>query len=185
MHDGAHRRAAGGFTYIGVLVLVAGMGLSLSVLGPVWSTMQKRDKEAELLFVGDQFRRALEQYYRGGPAGAVQWPRSLEDLLQDPRYPGVRRYLRKIYPDPMTGSTQWGLVRTGGAITGVYSLSEDEPLKRAGFDARERAFEDKSRYSDWIFMPRVGGAAAARGKPGAASVPPQQGSASAHQGAGK
>lgn len=185
MQDMVHRRAAGGFTYIGLLVLVAGMGLALSVVGEIWSTMQKRDREAELLFVGDQFRHAIEQYYRSRPAGIAQLPRSLEDLVRDPRYPGARRYLRKIYADPMTGRTQWGLVRTGNAISGVYSLSEDAPLKRAAFGFRDQAFEGSSKYSDWIFAPRIGAApVAATGVPGAPTNP-QQGSASALQGAGR
>ena len=65
----------------------------------------------------------------------------LEELLQDPRYPDIRRYLRKIYLDPMTGSAEWGLVTgPGGEIYGVHSLSGDEPLKKANFGLAEKAF---------------------------------------------
>ncbi len=64
----------------------------------------------------------------------------------------TERYLRQLYPDPMTGK-EWGIVKapTGG-ILGVYSLSDDKPFKTAGFKARDRAFEGAQKYSDWKFV---------------------------------
>ncbi|NTV94324.1 MAG: type II secretion system protein [Thiobacillus sp.] len=145
--------AAHGYTYIGLLVLVAIMGLGLTAAAEVWLTEQQREKERELLFIGNQFRQALDQYYRNTPGRALRYPLSLEDLLEDPRYPMPRRYLRKIYPDPMTRGTQWGLV-TGpkGEIYGVHSLSEEAPLKKGNFKSADRDFEGKTRYSEWLFM---------------------------------
>ncbi len=131
------------------------MGIALTVVSQVWQTVQKRDKEEELLFVGDQMRRALA-LYAANAAGGQRYPRSLEDLLKDPRYPGARRYLRKIYRDPITGRAEWGLVKAGDVITGVYSLSEEEPLKKTEFSLADRAFEGKTKYSEWIFVPRTG-----------------------------
>ena len=55
--------------------------------------------EAELLYGGNQYRRAIERYYVSGPR---QFPRALEDLLKDPRKPGTERYLRKLYIDPLS-----------------------------------------------------------------------------------
>jgi type II secretory pathway pseudopilin PulG len=150
------RRRAAGFTYIGVLLLVALMGLSLSVVGEVWQTKQKRDKEDELLYAGDQIRRAIGLYNAYTPGGAERFPRRLEDLLKDPRYPGVRRYLRKIYRDPMTGRAQWGLVMAGDYIAGVYSLSEDEPLKKSEFRLVDRSFDGATKYRDWVFFSAIG-----------------------------
>ncbi len=144
--------ASTGYTYIGLLLLVALMGVSLSVVGQVWHTKQKRDREDELLFIGNEFRRAIGYYYVSTPGGAARFPRSLEDLLKDPRVPGVRRYLRRIYRDPMTGKKEWGLVKMGEFITGVHSLSEEAPLKKRGFRPADRRFEDKDRYADWIFF---------------------------------
>lgn len=146
-----------GFTYIGLMVLVAIMGVVLAATGAVWHTAQKREKERELLFVGDQFRRALNLYYLHTPGNARRYPLSLEDLLKDPRYPGIKRYLRRIYADPVTGSTEWGLVKgPAGEIFGVYSQSKDEPLKKANFSRVDRNFEGRTRYSDWVFMPESG-----------------------------
>ena len=146
-------RREGGFTYIGVLVLVALMGIAFATVGQIWHTMQQREKEQELLFIGHQFRLALIRYAQGAPGQAGRSPLHLEDLLKDPRAPGIQRYLRKIYPDPMTGKAEWGLV-TGpsGEIYGVYSLSDDEPLKKSNFAWADRQFEGKAKYSEWVFM---------------------------------
>lgn len=151
---GAKRRHYAGFTYVGLLLLVAMMGIALTVVSQVWQTMQKRAKEDELLYVGDQMRRALANY-AASAAGGQRYPQSLEDLLKDPRLPAARRYLRKIYPDPMTGRPDWGLVKgPGDAIMGVYSMSEEEPLKKTEFRFADRDFEGKMKYSEWVFIPR-------------------------------
>lgn len=142
-----------GFTYIGVLVLVALMGIGLAAAGEVWQTMQKREKERELLFIGQEFRLALARYASHTPAKMRRAPLTLEELLQDPRHPGMQRYLRKIYVDPMTGSTEWGLVKgPAGEIYGVHSQSADEPLKKSNFARADRSFEGATKYSDWVFM---------------------------------
>jgi hypothetical protein len=58
-----------------------------------------------------------------------------------------------MYADPMTGSTEWGLVKgPAGEIYGVYSLSSDEPLKKSNFALADRNFEGAAKYSDWVFM---------------------------------
>ena len=163
------RPATAGFTYIGLLLLVAAMGVSLTVVSQVWQTKQKREREDELLFIGNQFRRAIEYYYVSTPGGAARFPRSLEDLLRDPRVPGVRRYLRRIYRDPMTGRNEWGLVKTGDVIVGVHSLSEEAPLKKRGFRYADRSFEDRARYSDWVFVTRFDQGRAV--KPAASAAP--------------
>jgi hypothetical protein len=38
-----------------------------------------------------------------------------------------------------------------GGIAGVYSLSDDAPLKTGGFAVRDASFEGKSKYSEWQF----------------------------------
>lgn len=145
-----------GFGYIGLLILVAMMSAALAGAGEVWHTAQQREKEQELLFAGGQFRRAIAQYYANTPGKARRYPLHLEELLKDPRHPGVRRYLRKIYLDPMTGKAEWGLVTgPGGEIYGVYSRSQDAPLKRAGFRIAEKDFEGRTKYSEWVFMPAL------------------------------
>ena len=143
----------GGFTYLAVLAIIAIMGIILAATGEIWYIAQKREKERELLFVGDQFRRAISSYYAHTPVLGRRQLERLEDLLQDPRYPSTQRYLRKIYADPVSGSTDWGLAKgPSGEILGVHSLSEDEPMKKSNFSLVNKGFEGKTKYADWVFM---------------------------------
>ena len=138
-----------GFTYLTVLFIVAILMGGLALVGEVWDTWAKREKEADLLFVGNQYRKAIQRYVL---AGKAQYPRTLDDLLKDPRQPSTQRYLRKLYPDPMTGKNEWGFVKgPDGGIGGVYSLSEDKPLKVAGFKLRDASLEGAQKYADWKF----------------------------------
>jgi type II secretory pathway pseudopilin PulG len=153
-----------GFTYLTVLFMIAMLAGGLALVGEVWHTSAMREKEAELLFVGNQYRKAIERYYLSGPQR--QYPRSLEELLKDSRRPGTERYLRRLYPDPMTGKA-FALVKApDGGIWGVHSVSEERPNKVAGFKARDAGFDKAAKYSDWRFIHTMPAPAAA--KPAAA-----------------
>jgi hypothetical protein len=142
-----------GAVLMGVLILLGFVGLGLGLLGKMWQTAAVREKEAELLFVGDQFRLAIESYLESPFGGVPQLPRSLEDLVLDSRFPAVRRHLRKVYADPITGTKEWGLIRdVDGGILGVHSLSTDAPMKTGGFPAPYQAFSQGKTYRDWQFQ---------------------------------
>lgn len=141
--------------YLAVLLFVAITGAALAAAGTLWHTAQVREKERELLFAGNEYRRAIQLYYLNSLGGLRQYPRELADLLKDPRLPAVRRYLRKLYRDPMTGKAEWGLVKNpDGGIIGVYSLSDEAPFKTANFRKGDAEFEGKEKYSDWKFVYR-------------------------------
>ncbi|HIC7213582.1 type II secretion system protein [Burkholderia stabilis] len=157
-------RAERGIAYLGVLMLVAALGLGMTQAARIWSTVQQRDREAELLFVGDQFRAAIGRYY--GAAGQNRYPESLEALLEDRRTLPTMRHLRRLYADPLTGSTTWGLVKApDGGIMGVFSEAPGRPLKRQRFPARYEAFGDRGTYGEWafVFLPPVPGDAPSNG----------------------
>ena len=145
-----------GFTYIGILVTVVVIGLLLSVAGRVWWFTERRNREAQLLFAGDQIRMAISAYFANGH----QYPQSLDVLLADDRSPVPKRYLRRLYPDPMTGDSDWQLLRApdGNGILGVASRSRLKPIKRKGFSYVDSVFEDSDCYCSWqfIYMPRRG-----------------------------
>ncbi|MDR1276061.1 MAG: type II secretion system GspH family protein [Candidatus Accumulibacter sp.] len=141
-----------GFTYLWALFTVALLGVSSLVTAELWTTAAKREREKELMFVGRQFREAIGRYYESTQGRVKQYPASLEELLDDARYPIVRRHLRKLYRDPMTGEANWGLVRMGGRIVGVHSLSGEAPLKSGGFLLMESEFEASASYSEWVFV---------------------------------
>jgi type II secretory pathway pseudopilin PulG len=167
------RRRAGGFTFIWVLLVVAMMGLGLTVVAELDSIAVQRDREAELLAIGRQFRDAIGRYVQaqGRVGQANAYPSSLEDLLQDPRLPGVHRHLRKIFVDPMTGKAEWGLVTMGGRIVGVHSLSERTPIKQDGFEPEDMTFRGKTRYAQWTFTYPANLMVQAEAAPGLAGNP--------------
>lgn len=149
----AGKRDQKGFTYLALLIAVAVGGAVLAAVGELTSHAQQRDKEAELLFVGQQYREAIRAYYERSPGGAKRYPKKLEELLADNRYPTAQRYLRRPYPDPMTGKAEWGQVEApDGGIMGVYSLSEAPPIKTGGFSKRDESFTDAARYAEWKFF---------------------------------
>ncbi len=165
---GNHRRRQRGFTYIALLIAVAVMGVWLAGTASVWHLRVQRDKEQELLYVGHQFRQAIERYANSSVGNARRYPLRLEDLLLDERFLQKRRHLRRIYPDPMTGEAEWGLIRLAdGQIIGVHSLSTDEPVKKAGFDIGDMGFTGKSSYSQWVFLVTASGSRPRQLVPGA------------------
>ncbi len=153
MPNGERVRAQGGFVYIALLIGLAIIGVGLSATSEVWTQSRQREKEEELLFVGNQIRQAISRYYLQSPPAARRFPMTLDELVEDVRTPDKpARFLRKLYADPMTGSTNWGEVRlASGQLVGVYSQSNDTPFKVFGFALRDIDFLDKDRYSDWIF----------------------------------
>lgn len=141
----------------GVMLLALLIGLVLSGIAlmaavDVWTLARQREREQQLLFVGDQYRQAIQRYWFAAPSGSPRvLPASLEALLEDERYPMPVRHLRRLYPDPITGKSEWGALRQGDRIAGVYSLSEAPPLKQAGFAPAYEIFNGKTRYRDWEF----------------------------------
>lgn len=96
-----------GFVYLWALFAVALAGIVMAGTAQVWQAKSQREKEAELLYIGEEFRKAIMSYHN---TGTKQYPESLEDLLQDKRTPAIKRHLRKIYTDPVTNSSEWGIV---------------------------------------------------------------------------
>ena len=140
-----------GFTYLGVMLIVALMGFGLAAFGELYSHAAQREKERELLFVGGQFRDAIASYYNKSP-GAKVYPKKLDDLLEDKRFPMPQHHLRRVYSDPMTGKADWALVDApGGGFMGVHSLSEETPIKSGNFATKEAFFEDAENYTKWMF----------------------------------
>ncbi|HEY4374422.1 MAG TPA: hypothetical protein VGN52_21050 [Burkholderiales bacterium] len=82
------------------------------------------------------------------------------------RLPGIRRHLRRLYADPLTGKPGWGTIPApGGGIMGVYSLAKGTPIKIALFDPELADFEGKTSYADWQFSYVAPGLIGPDGKP--------------------
>jgi hypothetical protein len=137
-----------GFGYVLVLIWVALTAAGVGAVTEIWSSAQRRDNEAELLFIGAQFQSALSRYSASG-----RFPKQLDDLLGDETSILKKRYLRKVYTDPMTGKANWGVISLpDGQIIGVHSLSDKEPLKKKGFSSSQEGLTDKKKYSEWLFL---------------------------------
>ncbi len=78
-----------------LLVSIGVMTVLMSVAMPVWRHEAQREKEAELIFRGEQYARAVNLYQR--KMGPGNFPPSIDILVQ-------QRFLRKKYEDPITRS---------------------------------------------------------------------------------
>jgi type II secretory pathway pseudopilin PulG len=129
MRSGRRQR---GVTYLALLFLVAVMGAMLAATGIIWSHERQREKEEELIWIGNQYRQAIGLYYENSPGTIKRYPEKLQDLLEDQRFLTTKRHLRQLYPDPVINSQRWGLVvHPQGGIAGVYSLASEKPIKAA------------------------------------------------------
>src|SRR5512132_4179287 len=145
------RRGQHGFTYLGVLFLLVLLGLGLAGTGEAWSVASRRLREKELLWVGNQYARAIRSYYLQSP-GARQFPSQLEDLVEDRRFPEPRRHLRQLYADPISRERFDIVLSEDGRIGGVRSHSDETPMKQDNFPPKFRDFKGSTHYADWLFI---------------------------------
>jgi type II secretory pathway pseudopilin PulG len=92
---------------VALLVGMAVMAVMLGALLPVWSTMARREKEAEFFFRGEQYANAISLFQR---KSANANPPSVDVLI-------TQRFLRKKYKDPITGE-DFVVVTAGSALPG-------------------------------------------------------------------
>jgi type II secretory pathway pseudopilin PulG len=142
-----------GFTYIGLVTLITIIGLVGAMTLKADGLLRRAAAEEELLEIGGNFSAALRSYADVTRPGQPRLPRSINDLLRDPRFPEPRRHLRKIFVDPITGKAEWGLICATGdkGVIAIYSLSEARPLKLTKFGTSFSNFEYKGHISDWKF----------------------------------
>jgi len=148
------KRRQQGFTYLSLVILLAIMGLVGAAALKVDALLARAAAEQELLEAGAAFSAALDSYAAATPQGKPPQPPTLQDLLKDTRFPGIKRHLRKIFVDPISGKAEWGVTYLGDkvGVIGVYSLSQAQPLKLANFDDRFQNFDNKTHYADWKFV---------------------------------
>jgi type II secretory pathway pseudopilin PulG len=104
---------------VALLIGLSVMSIMLTVAMPVWKTASQREKEAELIFRGQQYVRAIELYQRKMPGAA---PPNLDVLLD-------QKFLRKKYKDPVTGD-DFQLLSPNSP--GVIGGPQPQPGQRGG-----------------------------------------------------
>lgn len=113
-------RSERGFTYLGVLLAIAVIGLGVSMASEVWVTTARRQRAEQLEFVGQQYVQAIGSYYESPVDGRRRFPAHTGELLEDRRFPYVRRHLRREYLNPFTGTMDMQpIAAPGGGIQGV------------------------------------------------------------------
>lgn len=151
MPSGSCARPPRGFSYLLLLVVIATLTVTAGAVS-VGRNAGRRNAEQALLVAGEELRVAIASYRSIGGSAGASGPKELADLLRDPRVPGVRRHLRRIPVDPLTGRATWGVIRdAAGDIVAMHSLAEGKPLKRDGFEVTQAGFENADSYANWRF----------------------------------
>jgi len=118
---------ARGFTLIELLIVMAIMGVLLSIAAPNLKQSITRAKESVLMEDLFQIREAIDQYYTDNG----KYPAALADLIntQDKS----KSYLRSIPKDPITNAADWitvALESSGdsGGDSGIFDVHSASPL---------------------------------------------------------
>lgn len=142
-----------GYALIGMLVLLMISGFALAQSGMRWREEVRREREQELLKIGEVYRKAIGSYYNQTPGTLKQYPTNLEALLNDERFTSPRHHIRKLYTDPTTQRDGWGIVEApSGGVMGIYSLSDKPPFKTKSFRPHLKHLEDRKYYGEWYFV---------------------------------
>ncbi len=163
-----------GFTWWGLLLVLALSGAALSALGRSWSVQLQREREAELRFRGEQIREAIGRYRQARQPAA--WPVAMEDLLTDSRGPlegSPRHHLRRLWSDPFTGRADWELLPAPPPQSGFVGVRSRADVPRLATSASREPGAPAERVSDWRFEIATTDhtASAATGQPGRADRP--------------
>lgn len=142
-----------GFAYMALLVVIAASLMTLSAAMPDKYQQAKREREAQLLFVGEQYANAIRLFYENPHVAVKRYPENFDELLVDKRTPNAMHHLRRLYKDPIIGSTDWGLVKNAEKqIMGVYSLSKGQPLRTDFSRHRSVVVVGGEEYNDIKFV---------------------------------
>ncbi len=143
-----------GYTFPLMLIIVAAIAFGAMRLELAQSYQMKRDKEAELLFRGLAYKRAIKEF----SAKNGRFPKQLKELADD-KDSSKRRFIRQLYKDPMTGRDFQPILTKEGFIKGVLSPSKDAPLKQIDFDKELEGFDQAKSYAEWKFEGKATGGA--------------------------
>ena len=99
---------------IELVVVMAVLGLLLSIAMPRYLESLERGREQVLAHNLAQLREAIDRFY--GDRGV--YPERLDDLVE-------RRYLRAVPRNPFTDAADWALIGPpAGALGSVYDIAE-------------------------------------------------------------
>ena len=107
-----------GYTLVVLAIAITVLSILIAMALPSWSTIMKREREAELIFRGLQYAEAIRIFQaRFGRA-----PTKLEELVKV-----QPRSIRQLYSDPMSKDGEWALLfQTGREVGGGARGVDDE-----------------------------------------------------------
>lgn len=114
-----------------LLVGLAAAGILMSAALPVWSQAAQREREAELVFRGEQYARAVALYQRTNPGA---FPPDVKTLIEE-------RFLRREYRDPMVEHGEFRILHEADA----GDLSGETPATERPGEIAERQEETPER----------------------------------------
>ncbi len=114
-----------GFTLIELMIVLAILGILLTIAQPNLRHSLIKAREAVLKEDLFQIRDAIDQYY----ADNGKYPAQLTDLVN--QEDKAKSYLRDIPKDPFTGAQDWVTVSLEGEETGVFDVHSASPLVAA------------------------------------------------------
>lgn len=164
-----------------LLVALSVMAILMGAAMPVWSQMVRREKEAELIWRGEQYVRAIALFQR---KYANTFPPNVDVLVE-------QRFLRKKYKDPITGGdfqiipagAAGGVGATPGRVAGLPPASGGAgggaqpsagpgplpPSLPAGIapmgiqgvvskstESSIRLYNGRTKYNEWFFIHLAG-----------------------------
>ena len=94
-----------GYVMLYIVALLGVLAMAAYRIVPQYAFDARRDREEELLFRGEAYRKAIQLYVRK----LGRYPNSLEEL-QDTNN---TKFIRKLYEDPMTEEGEWRLIHIG------------------------------------------------------------------------
>ena len=97
-------RGQHGYAMVALIVAMSIMAIMMTVAMPTWRQMAQREKEAELIFRGQQYARAIGLFQKKSGPGVL--PPNIDALVDG-------HYLRKKYKDPITGG-DFDVLHAGG-----------------------------------------------------------------------
>ena len=179
----------GGYTLAIFVMVIAIMAIMMAAAVEIVSFQAQREKEAELIFRGQQYVEGIRHYQQK----YGRYPMRMKELWEaDPKV------LRQKWTDPITGDEKWGVIFKGqegreltgqqtgprptptktpvferqregegekvGPIIGVHSLSTDTSIK---------VYEGRTQYNMWKFVLKDQGRAPGARAGGEEGDPPQ------------
>jgi len=100
-----------GFALLLVFLMAAVIGITLYAELPRVALQSQRAKEQLLMERGEQFKRAIQLYFRASKG--TKYPADIDDL--DRGFNNLR-FLRHRYKDPMTGKDEWRIIHIQGGV---------------------------------------------------------------------